>query len=928
MPIGRAVHVASLYSGMVFTVEVSSMFSDPANPGVPSRRGHPRPMSRTIVAAVTAATAAIAAVGGSAVFAANADGFLRQHCADCHTGDKSEGGMRIDDVPLDLAADAATDRWERIITRIEAGEMPPPEAARPAAADVNAVLDWAKTGLAAAAKARRAEGGRVAIRRLNRREYENTLHDLLGIRVPLADLLPEDGTSDGFDTASAALAISPVHLQRFMAAAETAILAAAVRGPQPETKVRRFSYDPEKDEFLKHWCNEPLVRVRGGEMFFFAEPHGEVPTALQQFSLENKGIAGVPQRYKIRIKSRTHDAVGKFRNEERLNQPYDKSLHAMRDDWRPDTTRPEELTFNVVTSGSKRFLGFFQAPADSDAASVPEIAEIDCWLLPGETILIDPYRLNQARTYRGLSMYPTKSTDPSRKFDEPEEGLALVISWVEFEGPIVEQWPPEGHVRIFGDLPLVPVAEAATTAKLPPSIAAPVVAGGPPGYRTLKDPVTVGSPDPLVDARRLLADFLARVFRRPIGAAEVEPYLAIVADRLTANECFEVAVQEACKVVLCSPDFLFLVEPQGRLSDHALAARLSYFLWRTAPDAALRAAADSGRLREPAELRKQTERLLESPRSRAFIDDFLDQWLELKNIGATTPDKQLYPEFYEVLFGGTMDALLQRSILDETRLFFADLAACDSPVSELVAARHSFLNDRLARFYRIEGVDGIAMRKLPLDPASQRGGLLTQASVLKVTAAGLVTSPVVRGAWVRRKILGREVPPPPADAGSVEPDVRGATTIREQLAAHRRSEACAGCHRQIDPAGFALEAFDPTGQLRDRYRSTQEGEPAKRWLNGTDTVAYKFSQPVDASGALADGRAFTGPDGLRNLLAADPAALARCLVGKLAAFGTGRSLEPGDRLEVDRIVAATAPNGHGIRSLIHALVQSELFLDK
>jgi hypothetical protein len=737
--------------------------------------------------------------------------------------------MRIDDVPLDLAAETAADRWERIITRVEAGEMPPPEAERPPSADTAAVLTWAKTGLAVAAKVRRAEGGRVAIRRLNRLEYENTLHDLLGLPLPLRDLLPEDGTSDGFDTASAALVISPVHMQRFMDAARKALEAVAVRGPRPETKVRRFSYDPEKDQFLKHPNNEPMIRVRNGEMLFFSEPHGEVPAVLQQFALENEGIAGVPKRYKIRIKSRTHDARGTCHNDDRLNHPYTKSLRAMRHDWRPNTAHPEELTFSVVTTLSKRRLGFFQAAADGGQASVPEIAEIDCWLLPGETIQIAPYRLNEARGEWGLSVYPTKSKDPARKFDEPEEGLALVISWVEFEGPILEQWPPVGHTRIFGNLPLVGVAEVPAGTKLPPRIGTPVIAGGPPGYRTIKDPVTVGSPDPLVDARRLLVDFLPLAFRRPIEAE---------------------------------------------------------------------------------------------------VDDFLDQWLELKNIDATTPDKQLFPEFFTSLFGTAGDVLLRQSMLDETRLFFADLVARDAPVSELVAAKHSYLNNRLARFYDVEGVDGVAMQRVSLAPETHRGGLLTQASVLKVTAAGLVTSPVVRGAWVRRKILGREVPSPPADAGSVEPDTRVATTIREQLAAHRRSEACAGCHRQIDPAGFALEAFDPTGQFRDRYRSTQEGEPAKRWLNGHDTVSYKYSQTVDTTGELADGRAFAGPDELRTLLASDPVALARCLAGKLVAFGTGRSIEPGDRLAVDRTVAEASPHDYGIGSLIHAVVQSDLFRDK
>ena len=245
------------------------------------------PEHRLIVAAAIA-VASLASQAG----AADPMAFLRQHCADCHSGDAPEGNMRIDDVPLDLAAETAADRWERIITRVEAGEMPPPEAERPPSADTAAVLTWAKTRLAVAAKVRRAEGGRVAIRRLNRLEYENTLHDLLGLPLPLRDLLPEDGTSDGFDTASAALVISPVHMQRFMDAATTALEAVAVRGPRPETKVRRFSYDPEKDQFLKHSNNEPMIRVRNGEMLFSLSHTGRCRRCFSSLLWKTKGSPG------------------------------------------------------------------------------------------------------------------------------------------------------------------------------------------------------------------------------------------------------------------------------------------------------------------------------------------------------------------------------------------------------------------------------------------------------------------------------------------------------------------------------------------------------------------------------------------------------------------------------------------------------------
>jgi hypothetical protein len=239
---------------------------------------------------------------------------------------------------------------------------------------------------------------------------------------------------------------------------------------------------------------------------------------------------------------------------------------------------------------------------------------------------------------------------------------------------------------------------------------------------------------------------------------------------------------------------LFLVEDAPLLSDNQLASRLSYFLWRTSPDGTLREIAARGELTKPEVLRRETERLISSPRFDAFVDDFLNHWLNLREIEATTPDRDLYPEYFESYHDGTQDGLLHQSIVMETRAFVRDLIERDAGIEYLVRSPDVFLNQRLADHYGLPAVKGTALRRVSLPADSMRGGLLTQASVLKVTANGANTSPVIRGVWILERVLGSPAPPPPPNVGSIEPDTRGATTIREQLAKHKADKNCAVCH--------------------------------------------------------------------------------------------------------------------------------------
>ncbi len=830
-----------------------------------------------LLVASVLASLSLGSLSWTTVYAAptpNTHQFLETNCYDCHDSDKQKGKFRMDNLES-LDPSEAAKKWGRIISRLEAGEMPPPKKPRPPQAETSDVLTEIKVTLAAEAKARRGEG-RARIRRLNRLEYENTVRDLLGITTPLQDLLPEDDLADGFDTAAAALSISPVHIQRYIEAAETALQAALVRGARPEVVKRTLSFSNEKEQkgyALTHPNNKPMIHVRDGSLHFFSEPHIEVPIQSFQFAEMTKAVPG---RYRVRVSAFTHDVQGR------------------------------SLAFAMKTTRSKKLFGYFDAPA-----SQPGVVAAEHWFGPGDTVIIAPYLLNKARRERKLSQYPAKD-------GTPPQGLALGIEWIEVEGPLHDAWPPVGHQRLFGDVELKPLKE------LPKGMVLP----GPLQPLRYSDKLTPVSGNPEVDAKRLLTGFLARAFRRPVTAEEVAPYLAIAARHWEQKESFESAMLEAYQTALCSPDFLFLVEEPGPLSNHALASRLAYFLTRSAPDDALRAVADRGELRNPAVLRRETERLLTSPRSQAFVNDFLDHWLHLRDLDATMPDKELFPEYYEIVFSSKVDGLLRESIASETRLFFTELLKTDGSLLQLIDSDFTYLNSRLAEFYGLPAVEGVQMRRTALPADSVRGGVLTQASVLKVTANGSRTSPVLRGAWVLDNIIGRPPPPPPPNVGAIEPDTRGSTTIREQLAKHQNSETCASCHRQIDPPGFALEAFDPVGQWREAYRTTETGKEVKLVNVEGGKVKYRIGAAVDASGSLLDDSRFAGPKEFKKLALRQSDAVARCIAAKLVTFSTGHHTEPGDILALDAIVASAKKNHYGLRTLLHGVIQSELFTRK
>ncbi|MBI3861568.1 MAG: DUF1592 domain-containing protein [Planctomycetia bacterium] len=483
---------------------------------------------------------------------------------------------------------------------------------------------------------------------------------------------------------------------------------------------------------------------------------------------------------------------------------------------------------------------------------------------------------------------------------ENYQGPGVVFQWIDVEGPLGDSWPPPSYRMLFGDMSQAPAADN-------------------PERRE------VVSRQPLADAEAILRKFTRRAFRRAVTDEDVKPFLDRVRARLDEKASFEQALRTGLKGVLVSPNFLLLretVRPAGPeasphdgavLDDFSLASRLSYFLWSSMPDEELFQLAGEGRLSQPETLEAQVERMLKDPKAGAFTENFAGQWLGLREIDATLPDYQLYPEY---------DDILRSAMLKEVYLFFDEVLKNDLSLANFVASDFSMLNQRLADHYGIAGVAGLGFRKVPLPADSHRGGVLTMAGILKVTANGTTTSPIVRGAWVLDRILGSPPPRPPPNVEAVDPDIRGATTIRNQLAKHRQVESCAACHATIDPPGFALENFDVIGGWRDNYRSIGNGEPVT--VAGR-TMRYKHGPAVDAGDVLPDGRRFRNIDEFRQLLLSDKDQLARALAVKLLTYATGGPPTAADHSKIEAIVARIRDKNYGLRSLIHAVVASELF---
>jgi len=757
--------------------------------------------------------------------------FLDAHCLECHDAEVKKGGLNLLDLAFtpDETPNFAT--WQRVFERVRDGEMPPAKKPRPGDEERGTFLTALEEPLLAADRAKIAENGRVQGRRLTRTEYENSLHDLLGIDLPLAKLLPEDPETHGFETVATGQQLSYHQLSRYLDTADIALDEAFDRAMKGDTPWRR-EFKPA--ELIKNGRgNYRGPELRDGKSITW-------PITLQFTGRMRPTAAPASGWYRVTLKDVTA-----------INPGSDGAV------W--GTLRSGECDSDAPTLS---LLGLIEATKE------PRDLVFEGWIEKDHQLELRP---NDGT----LKNAPTGAKGGNISY----EGRNLAkegYSGIAHRGIVMERIYPHGdraEVKraLFGE-------EGLEKWKADPAAAI----------------------DPLV------ARFARRAFRRPVAAEQLAPHRAIAAAALAEGATLPEALRAAYRSVLCSPRFLTLVEAPGTLDDHAIAARLSYTLWSGPPDWKLRQLADKGALRDPDTLTKEIDRLLADERARRFVNAFTGQWLKLKQIDFTAPDPRQFRTF---------DPVLQESFVQETRAYFADLIREDRSIDHLVDSRHAFLNGRLARHYRLDVplTPGGGLQKVALPGSKEgkvRGGLATQGAILKVTADGTHTSPVIRGVFINERLLGVHIPAPPPGVPAIEPDIRGAVSIRDQLAKHRESESCVSCHLTIDPPGFALESFDPVGGWRTQYGTGKNG--AK----------------VDPSGTTREGAAFDDIISWKAIQRERDEALAGGFVRHFLTYATGSAPRFSDEAMLDGIVAATAADQYGVRSLVIAALTSEIFLTK
>ena len=771
-------------------------------------------------------------------FAVELQPVIETYCLHCHDED-TETRLNFESLGNDLSNEDHFRHWVKVYDRIVEGEMPPAGESRPTVDEIQPVLDSLKDELTEANIAKQKKWGRTPQRRLTRLEYQNTLHDLLSIDKPLATILPAETDSGVFDTVGKFQGISPVHIQAYMTAADEALEAAIQLSRKPSYRERKIDY--LNSPYVTRWFDIPMSQ--GGKMIKKLDDGIGVFVDFDYVMPSNACGLNItaPGKYRITIEASALQASSPVTLKMIQNRSGSAELIGAF-----DLQKDERKTFEMVTHMN---------PGDS---FYPSVADLD----PHAGV----FAAGDAQLYDG-------------------EGIA--VHGVTVEGPLLEAWPPQSTMELFGE---VEFKKSAAGFFSPEFDAAP-----------------------LDKVEEIVARLAKRVFRRPVSQKEVDSFVGLAKPALEEGRDFHEAIRLPLRSMFVSPQFLFFDSAPGKLNDFQLASRLSYFLWRSLPDDELYELAEQGQLSEPKILEQQVERMLDDEKSTRFVQDFVGQAYRLYQIDATSPDEHLYPEF---------DDVLNNALTRETELFIAELVKENLSVANLIDSDFTFLNRRLAEHYRIDDVDGQQFRKVSIPESSTRGGLLTQASILKTTANGTVTSPVTRGNFVLANILGTPPEPPLPNVGSIEPDIRGASTIREKLVAHRDNEQCAMCHREIDPPGFALESFDPIGGFRVAYRKMGREVEFQGIVRAK---AYRTGPKVDQSGVMADGKTFEGIREFKALLMDHKEQVARNFISQLLVFSTGAEIEFADRPHVDSILKKLEKQNYPVRQIIHEVIKSELF---
>jgi len=808
----------------------------------------------------------------------NLPAFISKHCIDCHDDSTAKGDFNITALDFNLSDTAKRSRWTQVFDLVDKSEMPPPEKSKVSKEERQAFAQELSAKLLAAAKADLAKTGRGPVRRLTRVEFENNLRVLLKLPdLDIRDKLPEDRDSHGFTKVSAMLDVSRVQLDAYLDAAETALRAAMV-GSAPAPK-------PVTQRFTGLHLFPGLGTFGEREAMFFARDNRMVPITNEEVKKMTPEQRNDPTLEMALFRSATWPYYGYppgFRA---------KGSGAYRVRFRGRAVR-QVRDFRLVPAYEPIAMSFrARQPSGPDVSG--DVRETGGWmdLKPEACEFETTIHLKAGETFEysplGLPV-PFIRTDGGFFYDyppmPPEGHRGVAIQWLEVTGPLIDSpWPPPSHHVLFDDV----APEKGTAA----------------------------------DAERLFRRFAAVAALRPMSEKAHEPFLKFIRAKLASGTTFADAMLAGYQSLLCASHCLYLAEPRSSSEDihFDIAARLSHLFWNQRPDDELVQLAKNGRLRDAATLKAQTDRLIADPRFDQFVSMFANEWLDLRKLRRDIPDERLYPEYRK-------DDYLVDSMAHETQAFLKAIVRENLPATTLVTADFTFVNDRLARHYDLPRVSGSAMQRVSLPNGSPFGGLLTQAALMKHTANGTTTSPVLRGVWIMEKLLGQPPPPPPKSVPAVEPDIRGATTIRDLLARHTSSKSCAACHAKFDPIGFALENFDVMGAWRDRYRGMERGEKITGFDPAGHPYTYFVGQAVDASGKLPSGESFRDIHDVKRVLAANPRQLARNLLHHLVLHATGTPVGFADRGEIESMLDACAANDYRVRDLIHSLVRSQIFL--
>ncbi|MCE9608157.1 MAG: DUF1592 domain-containing protein [Planctomycetia bacterium] len=884
--------------------------------------------------------------------------FIEAHCLECHDATSARAGFRIDTLGADFTAGNTAGLWNEVMHHINSGRMPPKQSPRPDAKEAFAVASWVAERLAETTKASQGAGGRVPMRRLNRVEYANTVRDLFALEENFARRiekeLPADGKVGGFDRGAASLFMDEGQLAQYMAVADL-ILDEAVFHEQP--KVVKLSYDGKAERYVHGLqtaykddkgafietsvpnviakLKEPLswIPLEGFEQWG-SKNRRYVPHGVYDWELKNDGVEylGSSRFYPVDWgnKGVTRDGWYRFRvqagafngteeelqKDVRLTVKYGEAspievVQTQVIDAPLDAPREYEFLmycqvgppkmnrqFRVSWDFGERKEAVIENPAYRDVQWKQvtvggEIARAKAEKKPEAEIELLKKKLEEtiAKATEGRKTFPGPQWIYNPKLDIAKRPR-LWLGKMEWEGPLVE-WPPQARQRLFfaGE-------ERSDEAYL----------------------------------REIFAKFLPLAYRRAVTTAELDRVVNwTVQAQADRGLTLQKAVREGVKNVLCSPKFLYLgseaqpttevatTEPatKGLVTKVAtgpqpvdslqLASRLSYLLWSSGPDEELQRLAADDKLRDPQVLRAQVKRMIADPKAWEFVRSFAGQWLAVRDFdNGTPPNRDFYKQY---------DDTLRDSSKREPLEFFQEVLKHDLPITTFLDSDFVVVNERLAKHYGLDGVEGERFRRVAAPADGTRGGVLGMSGILTYLADGTRTLPVRRATWVLDTLWNQPVPPPPPNAGDLPASKEKKLTVRARLDMHRQSENCASCHARVDPFGMALENYDAIGMWRDRQ-------------NGEGMRGDKYSPPLDVSGKLPDGTEFKTLQEFKAALVAEKQTFVKGFTEKLLCYALGRPIGYGDHLTVEQITAHAASHEYRLQEIIQATVASEFFRTK